>query len=94
MWNNFLQLEVKMSGESKIDQSMDLRGVSCPLNYVKAKLRLEEMEVGQVLETLLDDGEPIVNVPRSTKEDGHKVIQIMQIEDYFKVLVKKEIVIE
>jgi tRNA 2-thiouridine synthesizing protein A len=94
MWNNFLQLEVKMSGESKIDQSMDLRGVSCPLNYVKAKLKLEEMEVGQVLEILLDDGEPIVNVPRSAKEDGYKIMEIMQIEDYFKVLVKKGNIIE
>jgi tRNA 2-thiouridine synthesizing protein A len=83
-----------MSGESKIDQSMDLRGVSCPLNYVKAKLKLEEMEVGQVLEILLDDGEPIVNVPRSAKEDGYKIMEIMQIEDYFKVLVKKGNIIE
>jgi len=83
-----------MSGESKIDQSMDLRGVSCPLNYVKTKLKLEEMEVGQVLEILLDDGEPIVNVPRSAKEDGYKIMEIMQIEDYFKVLVKKGNIIE
>jgi len=74
----------------KVDQNIDLRGVSCPLNYVKTKLKLEEMEVEQVLEVLLDDGESIVNVPRSVKEDGHKILEIEQIEDYFKVLVKKE----
>jgi tRNA 2-thiouridine synthesizing protein A len=72
----------------KADQEIDLRGVSCPLNYVKAKLKLEEMEVGQILEVLLDDGEPILSVPRSIKEDGHKILEIKQ-EDYFKVLVKK-----
>lgn len=74
----------------KVDQNIDLRGVSCPLNYVKTKLKLEEMEVEQVLEVLLDDGESIVNVPRSVKEDGHKILEIEQVEDYFKVLVKKE----
>jgi tRNA 2-thiouridine synthesizing protein A len=79
-----------MMGEAKIDQAIDLRGVSCPLNYVKTKLRLEEMEAGEVLEVLLDDGEPIVNVPRSAKEDGHRILEIQQIEDYFRVLVKKE----
>lgn len=79
-----------MMGEAKIDQTIDLRGVSCPLNYVKTKLRLEEMEAGEVLEVLLDDGEPIVNVPRSAKEDGHRILEIQQIEDYFRVLVKKE----
>ncbi len=73
----------------KIDQNIDLRGVSCPLNYVKTKLKLEEMEVGQILEVLLDDGESIVNVPRSVKEDGHKILKIEQVEGYFKVLVRK-----
>lgn len=71
------------------DQKIDLRGVRCPVNYVKTKLKLEEMEVGNVLEILLDDGEPIVNVPRSAKEDGHKILEIEQIEGYFKVLVRK-----
>ncbi len=73
----------------QVDRNIDLRGVSCPLNYVKTKLRLEEMEVGKVLEILLDDGEPIVNVPRSAKEDGHKILRIEQINGYFKVLVRK-----
>ena len=73
----------------EIDQNIDLRGVSCPLNYVRTKLKLEEMEVGKVLEILLDDGEPIVNVPRSAKEDGHKILGIEQIDGYFKVLVRK-----
>lgn len=74
-----------------MDQSIDLRGVSCPLNYVRMKLKLETMEAGQVLEVLLDDGEPILHVPRSAKEDGHKILEIKEIEDYFKVLVRKEI---
>jgi len=76
-------------GGVNIDKSIDLRKLSCPLNYVKAKLKLEEMKVGQVLEVLLDDGEPILSVPRSVKEDGHKILEIKQVEDYFKVLVKK-----
>lgn len=74
----------------RVDQNIDLRGVSCPLNYVKTKLRLEEMKIGEVLEVLLDDGESIVNVPRSVKEDGHKVLEIEQVEGYFKVLVRKD----
>jgi tRNA 2-thiouridine synthesizing protein A len=68
------------------DQHIDLRGVSCPLNYVKTKLKLEEMEAGQVLEVLLDDGESIINVPRSAKEDGYRILRIEQVEDHFKLL--------
>ena len=52
---------------------MDLQGVACPLNWVKAKLRLEELDPGDELTLLLDPGEPIESVPRSAKEDGHDV---------------------
>ena len=72
--------------EIRSDRKIDLRGVSCPLNYVKTKLKLEEMEAGQVLEVLLDDGESIISVPRSAKEDGFRIVRIEQVEDHFKLL--------
>ena len=71
-------------------ESMDLRGVSCPLNYVRTKLKLEELEPGQVLEIYLDDGEAILNVPRSAKEDGHTILKVEKEKDYYKVLIKNE----
>jgi tRNA 2-thiouridine synthesizing protein A len=53
--------------------TLDLTGVVCPLNWVKAKLALEELEAGDQLTLLLDPGEPIDSVPRSAREDGHDV---------------------
>ena len=52
---------------------LDLTGTPCPLNWVKAKLALEEMEPGQEIVLLLDPGEPIESVPQSAREDGHDV---------------------
>jgi len=69
----------------------DLRGTPCPINYVKAKLKLEELNVGDILEIYLDDGEPIKNVPKSLQNDGHEILEIKQQENYFKVLVKKKV---
>ena len=62
-------------------EKLDLSGVLCPMNYVHTKLKLEDMEEGQVLEVILDDGEPIRNVPRSVKQDGHKVLGLLRLED-------------
>jgi sulfite reductase (ferredoxin) len=70
----------------------DLRGVACPLNYVKTKLKLEMMDAGEQLEVWLDAGEPIKNVPMSLRNDGHKVLleQALDAESkHFKVLVEK-----
>jgi tRNA 2-thiouridine synthesizing protein A len=53
--------------------TLDLTGVVCPMNWVRAKLELERMAPGERLELLLDPGEPIESVPRSAREDGHEV---------------------
>ncbi len=53
--------------------TLDLTGVACPLNWVKAKLELERMRPGERIVLLLDPGEPIESVPRSAREDGHEV---------------------
>jgi len=67
----------------------DLRGVSCPMNFVKTKLELAKLTSGQVLQVLLDDGEPIDNVPRSVAEEGHKVTDMTRMDDYWSVLIEK-----
>ncbi len=75
--------------EVRIDKRIDLSGVICPLNFVKTKLELEEMEQGQILEVILDDGEPIKNVPRAVKEEGHRIVKVEKIGNCFKLLIKK-----
>lgn len=76
-------------GEIKIEEELDLRGVVCPYNFVKAKLKLEEMDKGQILSVIIDDGEPIRNVPRSVKEEGHKIIKVEQVDTSYRVLIEK-----
>lgn len=70
--------------------SVNLKGVVCPLNFVKTKVKLEAMRDGEILEVLLDDGEPIQNVPRSIKEEGHKIVKVEQLPDTsYRLLIKK-----
>lgn len=71
-----------------VDRKLDLRGTVCPMNFVKTKLALEEMETEEVLEVILDSGDPIRNVPRSL-EEGHKILQVSRLEEAFAVLVQK-----
>lgn len=67
----------------------DFRGVGCPMNYVKTKLALAGMQAGEALEVLLDDGEPIENVPRSAAADGHTVEAKQQKDNHWSVLIRK-----
>jgi sulfite reductase (ferredoxin) len=68
----------------------DLRGVACPLNFVKAKLELEKIEVGDVLEVLLDEGESVRNVPASFTGQGQEVMEVNDLGGHFRVRVRRK----
>lgn len=67
----------------------DFRGVFCPMNFVKTKIELSSLKSGDLLEILLDDGEPIENVPGSIISEGHKVLDQKKIENYWSVTIQK-----
>jgi len=69
---------------------IDLRGIECPLNFVKAKLELEKIDFGQILEILLDEGEPIRNVPESFTEQGQEVVEVKNLGNHFCVKVRRK----
>ena len=73
----------------EITDSLDLKGVACPFNYVQAKVRLETMDVGQLLEITIDDGEPIENVPKSLTNDGHDILDTKKIGKHYRLTIKK-----
>ena len=79
----------KTTGSANTLTSIDLLGVKCPFNYVKTKIKLETMASGSILEVLLDDGEPSENVPKSIKNDGHKIISLIEEQGHYKLTIEK-----
>ena len=64
-----------------ITDTVDITDVVCPVTFVKAKVALEELEDGDILAIHLNAGEPVQNVPRSIKEEGHKILKLLNNED-------------
>lgn len=70
--------------------TLDITKEHCPMTFVKTKLKLAQIDSGDQLDILLTDGEPLENVPRTAKEEGHSVLGIEQEGRYYKIsLVKK-----
>lgn len=82
--------KAESESSSNADVKKDFRGVACPMNFVKTKIQLSAMQSGQLLEILLDDGQPIQNVPGSVRQEGHEVLSTEKVGDYWKVLIKKK----
>ena len=76
--------------DMKYDDLVDITDKVCPLTFVKAKVAIEELEDGEVLAVRMNDGEPVQNVPRSFKEDGHQILKLYDNEDgTYTLLVRK-----
>lgn len=63
------------------DAELDITDQVCPMTFVTAKVKLEELDEGQVLAVRMNDGEPVQNVPRSVKDDGHKILKLQDNGD-------------
>lgn len=67
--------------EIKFDEQVDITDKVCPMTFVKAKVSIDELEDGEVLAIRMNDGEPVQNVPRSMKEEGHKILKLIDHKD-------------
>ncbi len=61
------------------DKKINIKGLVCPYTFVKAKLAIESMEVGQVLEILLDYEEASRSIPKSMEDHGQKVLKVEKV---------------
>lgn len=74
----------------EIDDVVDITDVVCPVTFVKAKVALEELDDGQILKVHMNDGEPVQNVPRSIKDEGHQILKLSDNGDgTYELFVKK-----
>ena len=72
---------------------LDVRAYACPLTWVKTKVALDRLAVGQLLEIWLCGGEPVDSVPRAAEEDGHRLVALEPLPDQpspaFRLLLEK-----
>ncbi len=62
-------------------KKINIKGLVCPYTFVKAKLAIESMEVGQVLEILLDYEEASRSIPKSMEDHGQTVLKVEKTND-------------
>ncbi len=69
--------------------SLDLRGIPCPLSFVKAKLFLEKLPSGTQVTLWLDGGEPTEQLPHSLSTEGHRILDLQIGEEHCVLTLQK-----
>ncbi len=77
------------SSSSPDAAEMMLCGVRCPLNWARAKVRLEEMAVGTRLALIVDDPRAVRDIPRAAEAHGHVVIGVTELPDAWRIEIER-----
>jgi tRNA 2-thiouridine synthesizing protein A len=78
-----------MSTETKVDKTVDYRGLFCPMPIVKISKAIKEIEVGQVLEMVADDPGSKADVTAWARQTGHELLGTKEEADVFKYYVRR-----
>lgn len=65
----------------KVDAELDISQETCPMTFVRTKIKLESMQPGELLRVRLRGGEPLVNVPRAVLDHGHALLATETVGD-------------
>lgn len=67
-------------------ETLDLRGVRCPANWAKAKVRLEGLGRGAELELIVDDPKGARDIPRAAEAQGYVVVAVEREEGDWRIV--------
>ncbi len=70
-----------MSSSGEPTQRLDLIGEVCPYTFVRTRLTLESMAIGETLRVVVDFEPATRNIPRSAREWGQDVGEPVRRDD-------------
>lgn len=62
-------------------RSIDIRGISCPYTFIRAKLALERLPIGDTLDIILNNKTAIDNLPKAFMYEGQEIVEIKRLND-------------
>ena len=75
--------------ELLVDQTLDARGLSCPLPLLRTKLALRDMQGGQVLHLVASDAGSQRDIARFAELAGHGLLQMREQDGEFHFWLRK-----
>lgn len=72
-----------------IVQTLDCRGLVCPMPVIKLSKAIKTIEKGAVLEMLATDPGSVPDLEAFRKQTGHEIVEQSQREGVFRFLVRR-----
>jgi tRNA 2-thiouridine synthesizing protein A len=75
----------------RFDQTLDAKGLNCPLPVLKAKLALNRMQAGEILHVEATDPHSIIDFQAYCARTGHEIIQSTETDGVIEFFIRRAI---
>jgi len=72
-----------------MEESLDLRGLKCPMPALLAKKALARLAPGMALTVLADDPMSVVDIPHMCHDEGHAVVSMASRDGYQEFVLRR-----
>ena len=80
-----------MSNNIKVDKSLDLKGLACPMPVVKVSKGIKEVEIGQVIEAITTDPGSLTDFPAWARTSGNEILKSEQDGNEIRFYIERKI---
>ncbi|MFH1487361.1 MAG: sulfurtransferase TusA family protein [Pseudomonadota bacterium] len=78
-----------MGEEIKVEKTLDLKGLPCPMPVVKISKGIKEIQIGQVIEAVTTDPGALADFPAWAKSSGNEILKTDQGDGVTKFYIKR-----
>ena len=68
-----------MNEDIKVEKTMDLKGMPCPMPVVKVSKGIKEIEVGQIMMAETTDPGALADFPAWARTSGNEIVKTFRI---------------
>ena len=76
---------------TEVSDTLDARGLLCPLPVLKARKRLMALPAGAALELWADDPAAVIDVPHFCAESGHELLSQGESDSHQIYVIRKSV---
>ena len=80
-----------MSDTIKVDKTMDLKGLPCPMPVVKVSKGMKDVQVGQVVEAVTTDPGALADFPAWARTSGNEILKTEQESGIIRFFIKRKV---
>lgn len=81
--------QAESADQIKYDETLDAKGLNCPLPVLKAKLALNKMQAGQVLHVEATDPHSVIDFEAYCARTGHEIIQSRNTDGVIEFFIRR-----